>query len=115
MPKKLTYIILANHLIYEKYGKNVNNVFEDAIWTWKEVQQFSGYWTEFEMRGIYNTKSLMTKLKRVVVETSEIPCDFNKEKLFLFSNLYCQLKIGETLFVQYDGPEVNCESLLAMM
>jgi hypothetical protein len=105
MPKKLSYLILSNTYLTENYKSN-QLVFEEKNLQWNEVPQVSGYWNEFEYRNIYNYKTLMKKLKSVVDQTSSEPCDYNKERLFLFSNLYCQLKIGETLFVQYDGPEV---------
>lgn len=101
MAKKLTYIILSNPHLHEKYKSNAI-VFNDAGLKWNEVSQISGYWSEFEYRSIYTYKSLMKKLKTVVEQTELEPCEYNKERLFLFSNLYCQLKIGETLFVQYD-------------
>jgi hypothetical protein len=101
MPKKLTYIILSNPFLNENYKSNAI-VFNDTGLKWNEVSQISGYWNEFEYRSIYSYKTLMKKLKTVVDQTALEPCEYNKERLFLFSNLYYQLKIGETLFVQYD-------------
>jgi hypothetical protein len=102
MPKVLTYLILPNHLLYSEYKNSNSKVFSDINLKWNALLNISGYWGEFEYRAVYNYKTLMTKLKKIVGETELEPCDYNKERLMLFTNLYNQLKIGETLFIQYD-------------
>jgi len=100
--KKLKYLILPNYHLYEKYKGNAYKVFDDDTYTWKEIPQFSGYWNGIDRRTIHNHKSLTRLLKSVVEDTTLNPCDFNKEKLFLYSNLYYQMKMGETIFVSYE-------------
>lgn len=104
MPKVLAYLILPNHYLYTEYKNNTSKVFKDPKQIWNVMSNISGYWTEFEYRATYNYKTLMSKLKKIVDETETEPCEYNKERLMLFSNLYHQLKIGETLFIQYDEP-----------
>jgi hypothetical protein len=102
MPKVLTYLILPNHYLYSEY-KNINsNVYSDPNQKWNVMSNISGYWGDFEYRMTYNYKTLMNKLKKVISDTETEPCEYNKERLMLFSSLYYQLKIGETLFIQYD-------------
>jgi hypothetical protein len=102
MPKVLTYIILPNHFLYTQYKNSSSKVFNDNTLKWNALLNISGYWGDFEYRATYNYKTLIAKLKKIVDETELEPCNYNKERLMLFSNLYSQLKIGETLFIQYD-------------
>lgn len=102
MAKKLTYLILPNHHLYQKYKGPSLAVFEDKDYSWLEVPQFSGYWGEMKPKTVYNHRALLKVLKSVVDDTSDEPCDWNKERLFLYSNLYCQMKIGETIFIRYE-------------
>ncbi len=103
MSKRLNYIILPNSFIYDRYGDKENKVFKDVNLNWKQMKEISGYWSEFEYRSIYSYQSLMEKIKNVVRETEESPCNYNKERLLMFTKLYQQLNIGETLFVEYDN------------
>jgi hypothetical protein len=102
MPKVLNYLILPNHYLYTQYNNSSSKVFNDLNQKWNMMDNISGYWGEFEYRMTYNYKTLMTKLRKVMNETELEPCEYNKERLMLFSSLYYQLKIGETLFIQYD-------------
>lgn len=104
MTKKLRYIIIPNFILFEKFkNKTSMDIFNDKSLEWKEVPQISGYWNELTELSVYTSKSLIKKLRRIVDETALIPCDYNNERLFLYSNLYCQLKMGETLYVQYTN------------
>lgn len=103
MPKVLTYLILPNHQFYTEYKNSSSKVFHDLNQPWNVMSNISGYWGEFEYRMTYNYKTLMSKLKKIADETELEPCEYNKERLMLFTTLYYQLKIGETLFIQYDN------------
>jgi hypothetical protein len=100
--KKFTYIILSNHQLYEKYNNKSYLVFDDENVEWKVYPNVSGYWNEFEYHAIYNYKTLMSKLYQIMNFTKSNPCDYNKERFLIYSTLYYQLDMGETLFVRYE-------------
>jgi hypothetical protein len=107
LARKLKYLILPNHYLYESYNGPSFKIFENKTYPWKEIPQISEYWHDISDRTIYSHRALTRTLKNVVDDVTNEPCSFYKDKLFIISNLYYQMNIGETLFIMYESDNVK--------
>lgn len=104
MGRKLVYIILTNPFIHERYGYNLKKIYRDLKLPWQELEYVSKYWHEddYDSKCCFNYEGIMKKLHQVTEDVMECPCELNKERHRVFSDLFHKMKYGETVFVKYE-------------
>jgi hypothetical protein len=99
--KFLSYVILPNFVYQNQYNKCSLNVFNDQRLNWEPVLNFSEHWYQFPDYLCYNYSNMRKVLKLVMNEMLEEDCSYHRDKFGLFSILFLEMNMGETLFLKY--------------
>lgn len=96
-----SYIILPNFVYENKYKKVSYNVFNDRTLEWNPIFYFSEYWYQFPDYLCYSYSTMQKVILLLTNQMIENDCTYHREKFAVFSNLYLEMKMGETVFVRY--------------
>lgn len=99
--KFLSYVILPNFVYENHYKKCSLNVFNSRSLEWTPVFHFSQYWYQFPEYLCYSYPMMKKVIKMLTDELLENDCTYHREKFAVFSDLFLEQKMGETVFVKY--------------
>jgi hypothetical protein len=99
--KFLSYIILPNYIYENKYKKMSIQVFNDRSLEWNQVCHFSEHWYQFPEYLCYSYPAMKKVIKFLTEQMLQEDCTYHREKFHVFSNLFVQSKMGETVFLRY--------------
>jgi hypothetical protein len=99
--KFLSYLILPNYVYENKYNKISYKVFNDRTLEWNPIYYFSEYWYQFPEYLSYSYPIIQKVLKLITNQMLDNDCTYHREKFAVFSNLYLDMKMGETVFIKY--------------
>jgi hypothetical protein len=100
--KYVRYAVLPNFVYHNYFNSSSIKVYNDKDnINWIPYEGFSGYWFQFPEYTCFGYKNLIKALALVTNQMLLEDCDYFRERFALFSQVFLNMRMGDTIFIKY--------------